>query len=214
MNVAPSWVRTSSLAAALVVLSPAMGTIAAAKAAKPHASAPHVSAPHVSAPHASAPRAAMSRQIVGVPHRGYPRGYHNYNRGYNHNAMANQNNGQVISHLNSALATLAKSDHDYQGHRVRAMNHIGTAIRHLEPAAVRRNMPNPASSFKATSNGAGAGKNPMPQAASDQHLHNALQSLNGVGTQLATFGTSQNHARALGSVRNAIQELNTALNIR
>ncbi len=209
MNVAPSWIRTSSLAAALVILAPATGTLAKAKAAKPHASAPHVSAPH-----ASAPRAAMSRQIVGTPRRGYARGYNNYNRGYNRNAMANQNNGQVISNLNSAMATLAKADHDYQGHRVRAMNHIGTAIRHLEPAAVRRNTPNPASTYKAASNGNGAGKNAKPQAVSDQHLHTALQSLNGIGTHLTTYGTTQNHARALGSVRNAIQELNTALNIR
>ena len=54
----------------------------------------------------------------------------------------------------------------------------------------------------------------MPQATSDAHLRNALQSLNAVHSQIANFGTSANHARAMTSVQGAVQELNTALNIR
>jgi hypothetical protein len=54
----------------------------------------------------------------------------------------------------------------------------------------------------------------MPQAASDAHLRNALQNLNTLQSQLATFGTAPNHVRAHSAVQGAIRELNVALNIR
>src|ERR1700728_1710069 len=42
------------------------------------------------------------------------RGGYNYGNG-NRNAMAFQNNSQMISHLQATLATMAQADHDYQG---------------------------------------------------------------------------------------------------
>ena len=59
-----------------------------------------------------------------------------------------------------------------------------------------------------------ATKNRMPQATSDAHLRNALQSLSAIETQLANNGSTQHHARARVSIQRAIQELNTALTIR
>jgi hypothetical protein len=185
--------RTTALAAAVF----AAGFVSEAEAQQVRRVRPPAS---VSAPR----RAAMPYRVApgGNPYRA-------------RNAMANPNNGQVIAALRSAMSLLAQADHDYQGHRARALGHVGTAVRHLEPAAVRRNQPNPAMAFQNAGNGAGAGKkNAMPQATSDAHLRNAMQQLNAVHTQLTNFGSTPNHARARGSVQNAIQELNIALNIR
>jgi hypothetical protein len=172
----------------------------------PETRAKGAKAPHVATPHVQQPRAA-------VPHHNATR---SYNRYYNPNSLANQNNGPVISHLNSTLATLAKADHDYSGHRVKAMQHVNTAIRHLEPASVRNNQPNLATLYNNNSgnSGTGTGKKTMPQATSDKHLKNALQSLNSIGNYISNNGTATNHAQALKSVQQAIQELNTALSIR
>jgi hypothetical protein len=162
------------------------------------AAVPHGGTPRAAVPHGGMPRAA-------VPHA---RGYSNPRRNNNN---GNQNNGAVIATLQSAMGHLSQADHDYQGHRVKALNHVGTAIRHLEPAAVRRNQPNPAAALN-TGQGAG-GKNLMPQATSDTHLRKALQTLNNVQGHLSG-GTTTNHARARTSVQNAIRELNVALNVR
>ena len=49
------------------------------------------------------------------------------------NGMMNQGNArQIASHLQIALSHLANADHDYQGHRVKAMHHVGTAIQSLQ----------------------------------------------------------------------------------
>jgi hypothetical protein len=158
----------------------------------------------------------------------------------NRNGMANQNNVAVARSLHSTLRLLAQADHDYQRHRALAMKHVETAIRHLVPAAARRGQLNQAGSSvsggtAASGNGAAAGgagngaaaggtgnsavaggarTNRMPQATSDQHLQQALQSLTAIHSQIMSGGTTQNHARAATAIQNAVRELNLALDIR
>ncbi len=132
------------------------------------------------------------------------------------------------------LQVLAQADHDYQGHRELAMRHVHTAIRHLVPNAAGRGQQNQAGSSVTnggggvgagnggaaggTGNGgagtSGTGKKRMPQATSDQHLQQALQSLTAIHGQITSGGTTPNHARAATAVQNAIRELNIALSTR
>jgi hypothetical protein len=63
---------------------------------------------------------------------GYGRGYRNRNyggrRGYGRSQGQNR---AVVGRLRSVHASLARIDHDYQGHRVRAMQQVSMAIRQL-----------------------------------------------------------------------------------
>ena len=63
---------------------------------------------------------------------GYGNGYRNrrYGGGYGY-GRSQGNNRAVVSRLRSVHASLARIDHDYQGHRVRAMHSISMAIRQL-----------------------------------------------------------------------------------
>jgi hypothetical protein len=198
MSDAPSRARAASLAAVIS----ALALVAAADARG------QVITPPNGGRTARAPR-------VGTPRRAMPRGYARQAVPYgNRGAAAYQNNGTVLANLRATLALLARADHDYQGHRVRAMHHVGTAIRALEPAMARRTQPNPALATTRAGNGAVAGRGRMPQATSDGHLRNALQSLNAIDAHLATTGGASRHVRARASVQNAMREIHVALNIR
>ena len=63
---------------------------------------------------------------------GYGRGYRNRyvggRRGY---GRSQGNNRAIVSRLRSVHTSLARLDHDYKGHRVRAMHSISMAIRQL-----------------------------------------------------------------------------------
>jgi hypothetical protein len=198
MNDTPRWIRTSSLAALLV-----LALVPAARAQARNAM-PHLKAQGAAMRHNSGRQGMMMGPAYSY-------------RNQNANVNANQNNGQLVSELHSTMLLLAQAQHDYQGHRVRAIHQIGNAIRTLEPASVRRNQANAASSIAniGNANGTGAGnKNRMPQATSDGHLQTALQRLNTIENQLTNFGSTSHHARARLDVQKAIQELNLALNIR
>lgn len=146
----------------------------------------------------------------------------------NRNAMANQGNMVVARSLQQTLQLLAQADHDYQGHRVLAMRHVQTAIHQLVPGAARGGQQNQmgrsmANGGQAGGNGNGnangapggrAGKNRMPQATSDQHLQQALQSLTAIHGHIMGNGSTPNHARAVIAIESAVRELNIALGIR
>ena len=147
------------------------------------------------------------------------------NRGYGKSGMnrvnANQNNTAVLTALNSSLTTLANAEHDYNGHRVRAMHEVSAAIRHMQPAGSRAVNPGitPGASARVLA-GFGAGGNVprprMPQATSDAHLRDALRSLSTIQTRMNTQGQAgnRNHVQARSSVQRATQELRLALNVR
>jgi hypothetical protein len=153
---------------------------------------------------------------------GYGRGYRNRYYGARHGYGRNQGtNRAIIAQLRAAHMSLARVDHDYQGHRVRAMHAITMAIRQLS----HRSMIYRGAGFApGVNNGpalgmrqraAGRRGQPMNQAQSDGVMSQALRSLQGIAMQLSTqgFGT-MGGARASGHVQMAIRELKIALSIR
>jgi hypothetical protein len=158
---------------------------------------------------------------------GYGHGYRNrYNgRGYAY-GRSQGNNRAVVSRLRSVHATLARIDHDYQGHRLRAMHSISMAIRQLSHRSMIYRGSGFASGMNGGRNNLGMRRNnnlgangrrgqPMSQAQSDARMGQALRALQGIHMQLANQGTnSTGHARARGHLLGAIRELNTALAIR
>jgi hypothetical protein len=158
---------------------------------------------------------------------GYGRGYRNRYYGGRYGYGRSQgNNRAVVARLRSAHASLARVDHDYQGHRVRAMHQISMAIRQLtHRSMVYRNTGfaggmNNGMAMKRLQGGRGGNGNGnraqrMPQAQSDARMGQAMRTLEGVNMQLSSQGTNTTgHARARGHVQHAIRELNTALSIR
>jgi hypothetical protein len=98
-----------------------------------------------------------------------------------------QSTGSITT-LDDAYATLAHADHDYHGHRARAMKQIELAVKELGGAI------------------SGHGHVREPQIASDGQMRDAQAML-----QQAAGGLS---GKALKHVNNAIEQINTALSIR
>ena len=108
-----------------------------------------------------------------------------------------------ISLLRTVHARLREADHDYQGHRMRAMNHVASALEHLGSPAFNAEF------------GQSFGLGNLPQSKSDEILRNALVHLKTVENEL-TRGTNhaEHHGSARAKVAEAIGELHIALNIR
>jgi hypothetical protein len=158
---------------------------------------------------------------------GYGNGYRNrrYGGGYGY-GRSQGNNRSAVARLRSVHSSLARIDHDYQGHRVRAMHAISMAIRQLS----HRSMNYGAMGFSSGMNngraigmrqgggGANAGarqRQPMSQAQSDARMSQDLRILQGVNMQLSSQGNyTAGHGRASAHVQRAIHELNVALSIR
>jgi hypothetical protein len=166
---------------------------------------------------------------------GYGRGYRNsyYGNRYGY-GRSQSNNRAIISRLRSVHSSLARVDHDYQGHRVRSMHAISMAVRQLS----NRSMVYNNTGFGAGMNngqamgmqgglgrgmrqgggfGGGVGRQgqPMSQAQSDSRMSQNLRTLQGINMQLTNQGyNTTGHARARGHVQQAIHELNVALSVR
>jgi hypothetical protein len=178
-------------------------------------------------------RAGMGRSNA---YRYRPRtsAYRGYSYG-NRYATGNRNIQSLVTRLRATHRSLAQINHDYQGHRVRAMRAVGTAIRQLtnrssSTVAFNNNLnglgannlnglgANNLNGLRAR-NGAAlgggvAGGQMLPQAQSDARMKRALSTLRGVHTQLTRQGYTANHARARSSVQNAMRELNIGLTVR
>ena len=106
-----------------------------------------------------------------------------------------------IGLLRTVHARLQKADADYDGHRVRAMEHIAAAVHHL-------------GSSSPLGLGAEGSGNP-PQAQSDRILRDAIHTLSTTETSLGTgTNAAAHHHTAHTSVAEAIRELHAALSIR
>jgi hypothetical protein len=117
---------------------------------------------------------------------------------------------RAVSMLKTVHNRLREADADYQGHRVKAMNHIATAIRHLGSAA-GVNM----GSMLAGSGIEGLGTGHLSQGASDEILHNAIVQLKGTQGSLGTGpAAAAHHLSAHTSITEAVRELEVALKIR
>jgi hypothetical protein len=117
----------------------------------------------------------------------------------------------TIETLNKALKALGSTDRDYDGHREKAINHIGMAIRHMET-------PNARGKSNAALDKASTGTAPVAtktattlQAASDEYLRKAKAILFVVHHQLKDHAVSKGQLRADADVLIAITEISNAL---
>jgi hypothetical protein len=111
----------------------------------------------------------------------------------------------AIGHLKTVHAKLRSADADYNGHRVRAMGHIETAIHHMGSTP----------GLGMGLGGGFGGGGHMPQAESDRILHDAIFQLRQTQSTLGTgTNAAAHHRSAHTSINEAIQQLEVALKIR
>jgi hypothetical protein len=121
---------------------------------------------------------------------------------------ANTANSGATATLRQVHTLLATADHDYNGHRAKAAQHVTQALRELGGHHAGANHKAGTGQGRAAGQNAAGNRVRLPQAQSDAQLQKALQLLGGLGGQI------QNHPTAAGHVQSAITELNTALKIR
>jgi hypothetical protein len=116
----------------------------------------------------------------------------------------------TIETLNKALKALGSTDRDYDGHREKAITHIGLAIRQLENPYARKG--NVGAAVSKAVAGTSTKTSKTSQAASDESLRTAKTILFSVHHKLADHTSTKGHIRADAEVRIAISELVAALN--
>jgi hypothetical protein len=126
---------------------------------------------------------------------------------------------QEAQSLRQAYMTLASGNHDYNGHRAKAMTAVRSALKILDGVVLKNGT---AQQKAATTQGqaavaqadAAAKKTPTlheDQASSDKLLQQASQTLTQVR---ATMVTNKQRPKVLGYVDTALSEIATALKIR
>lgn len=144
-------------------------------------------------------------------HAGVARGLLLQRRGVTIRPPANIDSSPTIDALNNALKALGATDRDYNGHREKAITHVGAAIQHLET-------PNARGKSNATIEKAIEGKTASTktaktsQTASDESLRKAKAILFSVHHQLTDHTRTAGHLRADAQIRLAIDEIVAALN--
>jgi hypothetical protein len=123
----------------------------------------------------------------------------------------NVDSSPAIDALNKALKALGGTDRDYDGHREKAIAHIGKAIRNLETPNAKGKS-NAVVEKAATGKPAAATKTATtPEAASDESLRKAKAVLFTVHRQLTEHTATRGHIHADAEVRIAIDEITAAL---
>jgi hypothetical protein len=104
----------------------------------------------------------------------------------------------VVKELHHAKHLLEEADHDYDGHRARAVKDVSEAIHELSHGVKHHGLKS-------------GGKREEPkQSKSDEHLKEALVILKEAKTQLSEH---EHHKKALHHVEEAIRQLHVALKI-
>jgi hypothetical protein len=117
----------------------------------------------------------------------------------------------LVAQLRATRALLHQANHDYKGHRVKAMHEITVAIHALQPPA-KKHHAKPGAPKPATAGSKPASGGHEPQAISDAQLQKSIQQLQTIQSQLGTIATG-NVGVAHTAIGKAIQELQTALKI-
>jgi hypothetical protein len=126
-------------------------------------------------------------------------------------SMTHSGEGHIISELEQAKTLLEKADHDYDGHRAKAVGEIQVAIHALKPHHTGKQGEHPTKTGeKPAKNGGG---NKEPQEVSDAQLKKALGELQSIHKQLGSL-KAEHHTKASTAVGKAIEELHTALKIK
>jgi len=115
-------------------------------------------------------------------------------------------NASPLQLLENAHATLASADHDYDGHRVKAMHEIQEAVHELGGGGTSTVHTRGHQSIHVRHTAHGSGREPEPQNVSDAKLRSAEGLLQEALSNLA--GRTSRHLNA------ALGQLHTALNIR
>jgi hypothetical protein len=113
-----------------------------------------------------------------------------------------------IKTLHATHALLAQADHDYKGHRVKAMHDIHKAVVALRGPQAKKKKPG--TGVKPPVTNPQAGK--LPQDQSNALLRQALQQVQAVVNQLAGVQDPR-VVQALPALQDAIQELQIALQV-
>ena len=159
---------------------------------------------------------------------GYGKGYRNRSYAGRYGYGRSQgNNRAIIGRLRSVHSSLARIDHDYQGHRVRAMRAVSMAIRQLSHRSMgygsmgvsTRNNNRRAMAMRqgrgSINGGGNRRRQPMSQAQSDAWMSQSLRILQGINMQLSSLGSyTAAHGSASGHIQQAIHELDVALSVR
>jgi len=127
----------------------------------------------------------------------------------------------VVTELKSIKHLLEKADHDYKGHRLKAVEEIGGAIHALEhgkhghhPTALTQ--AGNGKSEKGTGEKGTGGKGPglkEPQAESNKQVSEALKALEGVYRHLEREGHGEHHKHAAELIHKAIGQLKEAIKV-
>lgn len=139
-------------------------------------------------------------------------------------AAQTKTHATLIGELREIHSRLANADHDYKGHRAKAMQHIHNATHALHKElghhdkkaaeqiklatlqAAATNSPLPPQDPTA--------KQPLPQATSDAQLQKAAADLKGISQQVLLLSKGPYHGVVLDEINSAVSELGTALKIR
>ncbi len=126
-----------------------------------------------------------------------------------------------IEELHKAKGLLEKADHDYDGHRARAVEDIDKAIHALHHKAGKAGKGEEKKGEEKKEEKKGeerkAGEKKEPQKKSDAQLHEAIKILEEVEKQLHekhAKGAGEHHGKAAEDVKRAIVQLHDALKIR
>jgi hypothetical protein len=114
---------------------------------------------------------------------------------------------QQIKALHQANELMKKADHDYQGHRVKAMKEVHNAIQFLREGSAA---PKKKKGQPGTKPGTGGG---LPQDQSDALLKQAATQIQAVQNSLANVQDTR-AVQATAALQRALQELQTALQIK
>jgi hypothetical protein len=109
---------------------------------------------------------------------------------------------ESVALLQAVHHKLHEADHDYDGHRHRAAEHVGSALGHLGSSAQ-------------TPGRSGKGRTNSPQSVSDAIMREARGSLEMIKSRLAAKSAdAKGHREAHGAVDAAIREIGLALTVR
>ena len=109
---------------------------------------------------------------------------------------------ESVALLRAVHHKLHEADHDYDGHRHRAAEHVGSALGHLGSSAQ-------------TPGRSGKGRTNSPQSVSDAIMREARGSLEMIKSRLAAKSAdAKGHREAHGAVDAAIREIGLALTVR
>ena len=122
-----------------------------------------------------------------------------------HRAVIEHVDDQLEGDLKGAQELMKKADHDYQGHRVKAMKEVHNAVLILREGSAN---PKKKKGFKAGSSGGG-----LPQDQSDALLKQAVTQIQAVQNSLANVQDSRAMQAAV-ALQRVLQELQTALQIK